>query len=67
MDLIERMYTIIIRLPRRVGDGGVELSKQIAWLLDNIDNKWSHTPCWDTTYFEFEKEEDAMAFKLRWL
>ena len=42
-----------------------------SWLEENINGKWNSELCTSSThdfyhYYAFEKEEDAIAFKLRW-
>lgn len=61
------------------GNGPVEISGDslrydiVEWLDDNLSGEWGENSCQDMTYhippdtIYFEKEEDLVLFKLRWI
>lgn len=48
----------IIAVP--LADIYTDMARGAAWCHENIDNQWCSNACW----FYFEKEADAMLFKL---
>lgn len=46
---------------------GVDFPKLNGWIEENIKGLWADISINSGYFMEFELEEDAVAFKLRWL
>lgn len=72
MDEIHKKYVYTYRgetFPHRIevkirGDGFLELNE---WIEKTIKGRWTDISTNRGYFMEFELEEDAVAFKLRWI